>query len=86
MAEAEFGPALLGGILEVEAQLTSVPGVCMGIFTSHADSGLDKPFGWHDEHDIEMLSTSLLKQVGGQPAGLNMVNYEPKYVILSLAR
>jgi hypothetical protein len=58
----------------------------MGIFTSHADSGLDKPFGWHDEHDIEMLSTSLLKQVGGQPAGLNMVNYEPKYVILSLAR
>ncbi|KAJ9093055.1 hypothetical protein QFC21_006548 [Naganishia friedmannii] len=77
VAEVEFGPALLGGILEMEAQLSSVLGSCQSIFTSHADSGLDKPFGWHDEHDIEMLSTSLLKQVGGQPAGMNMVNYEP---------
>ncbi|KAJ9112086.1 hypothetical protein QFC22_006385 [Naganishia vaughanmartiniae] len=80
VAKVQFAPALLGGILEIEALLPSAPGTCTGIFSSHADAGLDKPFGWHDEHDIEMLSTSLLKQVGGQPAGLNMVNYDPTYL------
>ncbi|KAJ9105028.1 hypothetical protein QFC19_003659 [Naganishia cerealis] len=84
VAEVQFPQAMLGGVLEVEAQLTAVPGTCMGIFTSHADSGLDQPLGWQDEHDIEMLSTSLFKQVGGQPAGISMVFYEPKYVQIGL--
>lgn len=52
----------------------------MAFFTSHADAGLAKPLGWHDEQDIEMLSASLLKdqlKPYYQPAGIQMANYNP---------
>lgn len=80
VAEIQFPDATLGGVFEVTAKLTSTPGVCMGIFTSHADAGLDESFGWGDETDIEMLSASLLETQTSpyyQPAGIQMMNYRP---------
>ena len=57
----------------------------MGFFTSHADAGLAKSLGWHDEQDIEMLSASLLKDQFKpyyQPAGIQMTNYNPLWALL----
>lgn len=82
VAEIQFPDAALGGIFEVTVKLTSTPGTCIGIFTSHADSGL---LGWNDEQDIEMLGASLLKAQTSpyyQPAGIQMLNYRPSYVLL----
>ncbi|GHJ89021.1 hypothetical protein NliqN6_5423 [Naganishia liquefaciens] len=79
-AEIQFPDATLGGIFTMTAKLNSVPGTCMGFFTSHADAGLAKSLGWHDEQDIEMLSASLLKDQFKpyyQPAGIQMTNYNP---------
>jgi hypothetical protein len=50
----------------------------MGMFTSHADGGFDKPLGWQDEQDIEMLSASMLQATSLQPAGIQMINYDPQ--------
>ncbi|KAJ9110939.1 hypothetical protein QFC20_002705 [Naganishia adeliensis] len=83
VAEIQFPDAALGGIFEVTVKLTSTPGTCMGIFTSHADSGLS--LGWNDEQDIEMLGASLLKAQTSpyyQPAGIQMLNYRPSYGLL----
>jgi beta-glucanase (GH16 family) len=79
-AEIQFPDAALGGIFSVTSKLTSIPGTCMGIFTSHSDAGLDVPLGWHDEHDIEMLGASLLTTQTKpyyQPAGMQMTYYRP---------
>jgi hypothetical protein len=80
VAEIQFPDAALGGIFQVTVKLTSTPGTCMGIFTSHADAGLAVPLGWYDEQDLEMLSASLLKAQTSpyyQPAGIQMLNYRP---------
>jgi hypothetical protein len=80
VAEVQFPDATLGGVFQITAKLTAVPGVCMGYFTSHSDAGLDEQLGWFDETDLEMLSASLLKTQTSpyyQPAGIQMMNYRP---------
>ncbi|KAJ9105031.1 hypothetical protein QFC19_003662 [Naganishia cerealis] len=65
------------GVFEIEAKVTTVPGTCMGMFTSHADADLPEPLGWQDMQDIEMLSASILQATSLQPAGIQMINYDP---------
>lgn len=78
VAEISFPDLLLGGVIEITAQLTNIAGTCMGMFTSHADAGLDKPFGWQDEQDIEILGGNLFVGNEYQPSGIQMYNWEPK--------
>lgn len=78
VAEIAFPDTLLGGVIEIEAKLTNVAGTCMGMFTSHADAGLEKPFGWQDEQDIEILGGNLFKGNEFQPSGIQMYNWDPK--------
>ncbi|KAJ9118467.1 hypothetical protein QFC24_006115 [Naganishia onofrii] len=78
VAEVMFPDAFLGGVFEITAKMTTIPGTCMGMFTSHADGGFDKPLGWQDEQDIEMLGASMLQATSLQPAGIQMINYDPQ--------
>jgi hypothetical protein len=77
VAEVTFPDTLLGGVLEFTVKLTSTPGTCMAMFTIHADSGMDKPFGWQDEQDIEILGSTMFARNEFQGEGIQMVNYEP---------
>ncbi|KAJ9105027.1 hypothetical protein QFC19_003658 [Naganishia cerealis] len=65
------------GVFEIEAKMTTIPGTCMGMFTSHADNDLPAPLGWQDEQDIEMLGASMLQATSLQPAGIQMINWDP---------
>lgn len=78
VAEISFPDLLLGGVIEMTVQLTNIAGTCMGMFTTHADGGLAKPFGWQDEQDIEILGGTLFVGNEFQPSGIQMYNWEPK--------
>lgn len=68
--------AYSGGYFEVEAKVTKVPGTVFGIFTMHGDPW-DAPLGWHDEQDIEILSSTVLTPSRYNEAGLQLTNFDP---------
>ncbi|KAI5449255.1 hypothetical protein NCC49_005171 [Naganishia albida] len=77
VAEITFPDVLLGGVIEITAKLTNIAGTCMGMFTTHADPW-DRPLGWKDEQDVEILGGNLFQGNEFQPSGIQMYNWDPK--------
>lgn len=69
----------LGGVFEIEAKLTGVPGTTMGIFTYHAGPAQTKVnLGWEDEQDFEMMGETLFNGNRWNKPGMSILNYEAK--------
>ncbi|KAJ9112098.1 hypothetical protein QFC22_006398 [Naganishia vaughanmartiniae] len=77
-AEIKFPWTTLGGVFEIEAKVTRVIGTATAMFLYHGDSQLKEPLGWQDQQGIEMLGETLFKPSAKLPAGMSLVNSEPK--------
>jgi hypothetical protein len=78
VAEITFPDIVFGGIFQVEAQMTGVPGVVFGFFTTAASEWSGAPSGWYDEQDIEILSSAIMASNGYNSPGIQMTEFEPK--------
>ncbi|KAJ9101040.1 hypothetical protein QFC21_003258 [Naganishia friedmannii] len=65
-----------GGYFEVEAKVTAVAGVVLGIFTMHGDPN-NAPLGWQDEQDLEVPSSTITKANSFNAAGAQLTNFDP---------
>lgn len=74
-AEIMFPHMALGGVWEIEARVTKVPGTVFGMFTYHGDPW-DAPLGWQDEQDIEILSSTVLAPSADNEAGIQLTNFD----------
>jgi hypothetical protein len=78
VAEIIFPDIALGGIFQVEAQMTSEPGVVFAVFSQAADEWSGAPAGWQDEMDIEILSSAIMTPNAYHQAGIQMTEVDPK--------
>jgi hypothetical protein len=75
-AEIIFPDIALGGIWEIEAKVTNVPGSVFGFFTFHADPQ-NAPLGWKDSQAFEILSSTILEGNAYNKPGMQTTNFEP---------
>lgn len=76
-ASITFPDIALGGMWQVEAQVSNVPGVIYNTFTNHGDPW-SAPLGWQDEQDLAIYTSSLLTKTQYRPAaGMQMNNFDP---------
>jgi hypothetical protein len=73
--EIQFRDIIMGGIIEVDVQLTNVPGSGMSIMTYHADH--DNPLGWHDQQGFRILGETLLTGNAYNSAGMQLTHWDP---------
>lgn len=83
-AEIAFPDIALGGIWEVEAQASNVPGTIFNTFTIHGDPW-KTPLGWQDEQDLAVFSSTLFQKTQYRPAGIQMNNFNPRSVRTRIA-
>jgi hypothetical protein len=73
--EFQFPDIIMGGIIEVDMQLTNVPGTAMSFMTYHADNVT--PLGWKDQQGFQMLGETLLVKNAYNAAGMRLTNFDP---------
>jgi hypothetical protein len=73
--EIHFPDILMGGIIEVDMQLTNVAGTAMSFMTYHADN--EKPLGWQDQQGFRMLGETLLTKNAYNSAGMQLTHFDP---------
>jgi hypothetical protein len=73
--EIHFPDILLGGIIEVDMQLTNVPGTAMSFMTYHADNEVS--LGWLDQQGFRMLGETLLAKNAYNSAGMQLTHFDP---------
>ncbi|KAJ9121826.1 hypothetical protein QFC22_002449 [Naganishia vaughanmartiniae] len=79
-ASITFPEIALGGMWEVEAQVSNIPGAIYNTFTIHGDPW-KTPLGWQDEQDLVVYTSSLLTKTQYRPAaGMQMNNFDPACV------
>lgn len=75
-AEISFPDVALGGVWEVEAQVTGVAGILFNTFTIHGDPW-SAPLGWKDEQDLVVYTSALLASTPYHKAGMQINNFDP---------